>query len=218
MALNVKDKAQSFASLGSSAVDKITDALLSVANSKLAELIGGELYAKYSKPITADTISSITLGSRTMITISSAHYRRTGSYVYLYGIIDNGLWQLNGRHEIEYVEGSGALSFYIDIDTSSYENVAYTSGGKVIDGIVDEIQDAEAFLLLWYLIPTCIDIKKGDIGVIPQTIEYGEGNATKSFMDELDKLANGFYEKAISIIKKNLGDGDTSDRPVIVAI
>lgn len=218
MAETVTTKAQAFASLGPDAVTKITTNLLARANYKLSELLGAELYAKYSAPVTADTISSITLGSKTTITISSAHYRRTGSYVRIYDIVDNGLWQLNGRHKIEYVEGSGALSFYVDIDTSDYEEVAYTSGGKVIDGIVDEIQDAEAFILLWYLLPGLVDIKLGDVGVMPNTVEYGDGNITKSLMDELNKLANGFYNKAIEIINKNRGNGSTGGDTIIMAI
>lgn len=218
MAETVTTKAQSFASLGTSATAKITANLLARANSMLAGLLGGELYAKYSAPQTADTISAIELGSTTKITISSAHFRRTGSYVGISGIDDDGLWQLNGRHKIEYVEGSVGTEFTIAIDSSDYESVAYTSGGEVIDGIWDEIQDAEAYLLLSILIPACVDIKKGDIGVIPQTVEWGEGNATKAYIDEINKFAQGFYDEAIEIIRKNIGDGDANSEIIIVAI
>lgn len=215
--MSVTTKATAFASLGTRATAKITATLLSIANKKLAKLLGGELYSKYSASATADIISAIELGSTTKIIISSAHFRRSGSFVGISGITDNGLWQLNGRHQIDYVDGSSATKFTIPINSSDYESVAYTSGGEVIDGIWDEIEDAEAYLLLSVLIPACIDITPGDIGVIPNTQQWGEGSATKSYFDELQKYANRFYNMAVSIIQSNVGDGESSDGVLIIA-
>ena len=218
MAETVTTKAQSFASLGDRAVAKITTNLLNRANSKMYELLGGELYAKYSQAPSEDYITAITLGNPTKITIESAHFRRTGSYVGISGIEDDGLWQLNGRHKIEYVEGSGATEFNIAIDSSDYESVAYTSGGSVVDGVWDELQDAEAYILLSYLIPTLIDIAKGDLGVMPEVVQWGEGNVTLSYVDELNKLANMYYNQAMTIVLKNKGDGSTDNDAIIITV
>ena len=213
----LKTRAIALASLGVNAVTKITDPLENRATSKFANLLGYEQFAKYSVPQTADTITAIEFGSTTKITINSAHYRYSGSYVYISGIINDGLWRLNGRHKITYVEGSSATQFTIPIDSSNYESVAYTSGGEVVDGIWSELLDAEAYLLLWYLIPACIDIKDGDFGVINQTKEWGEGSATNGYMDEIEKVAQNFYDKALEIIMKNKGDGDSSNEGLIIA-
>ena len=194
MADTVKSKAIEFATLGNKPVEKITANLLIRANRKLKSFIPADIYAQYSasSAIAADVISAIELGTTTKITIASANYRTDGSYVYISGIIDKGLYGLNGRHILSHVVGSGGLIYTIDVDTSLYEGCAYTSGGTMIDSIWDALQNAEAYVLLSLLIPTCIDVKIGDIGVLPENTEWGQGNTKESKIYQLQSLSDWY--------------------------
>ena len=220
MADTVKSKAIEFATLGEKAIEKITDNLLFRANRKLESLIPNDIYAEYSvsSGISADTITSIELGKETTFTISTPNYRKEGSFVYISGIIDKGLYGLNGKHEISPVVGSEGSKFTIDIDTSQYEGCSYTSGGTVVDAVWEAIQDAEAYVLLSLLIPTCIDIKIGDIGVLPSNSEWGQGNTQESKVYELQKLSSWYMDMALEVINGSIGDGINGDIVSIIAI
>jgi len=207
---NVIDKANSLASLGGNAKDFLRANITFLDNAKveLRGEIGDPLYYKWKANYASnDTILSITLGTKTLITLSSSHYRHDESYVYLYDIVDNGLFILNGRHKTEYVSDT---SFYIDVDTTYAD--AYTSGGKAVDAVWNELKMSLAWLLLYYALPSLIDIKEGDHSVVLAVYrQFGEGNANPSIHDAIDWLRGVFYNNALKLVRKNVGDGTGSD-------
>ena len=201
----VATKAQAFATLGDRSVAKITDALELAANRKFKKLVTSSIYYQYSNAVVPEDISAITFGEKTIITIASSNYRSTGTFVAMSGITDVGLWAFNGRHEIEAIDDT---SFYVDIDTSAFVGTAYTSGGTVCEFIRTELEDAEAYILLSDLIIASIDITKGDVGVIPNSSNFTQENTTKNSIENIYKLAGGFFKKAKDLIEANVGDGD----------
>jgi len=213
--MSIITKAQKFASLSSTAIAKINPSLYKRANRMLAGLIDGELYAKYSAPVSAVTIDSIDVGSPTYINFGSAsRFRRDGIYVKLAGLTDNGLYQLNGRHKITYISDT---KISVEVDTTYAD--AYTSGGTVIEAIMDELEDAEAYLLLYILIPALKEIKEGDHGAIfPTVIQWGEGSVNISDTYEIEKVRKWFYDMAIAAIRKNTGSGMVDDHIIVIGI
>lgn len=213
--MSVLTKAQHLASLSDKAVEKINPTLMKSANKMLAGLISGELYAKYSTPVTAVTIDSIDIGSPTYINFASAsRFRRDGIYLKFAGLTNNGLYQLNDRHLITYISNT---RISVDIDTTNAD--AYTSGGTVIEAVMDEIEEAEAYLLLYILIPSLKKIAEGDHGVIlPNSLEWDGGSVNLSVIDEVEKVRNWFYDMAILAIRKNVGSGLVDDHVMVIGI
>jgi len=204
---NVMDQAFSLASLGENAKTflRTNKYFLDNAKVEIRGLIGDPLYYNWKANYdSSDDISSITLGTKTLITLTSDHYREDDSYVYIYGITDNGLFGLNGRHKIEYASDA---SFYVDVDTTYAD--AYTSGGEVVDATWNELKLALAWLILYFALPSLVDIKEGDHSVVLATYrQFGEGNARPSTERAIDWLQAKFKDNAMKLIGKNIGSGD----------
>lgn len=212
--MSIITKAQRFASLSQTAIDTINPSIFKRANRMLEHMLDSELYAKYIASVSAVSVISVDLGSPTTITTVSSRFRRDGIFLKFAGFTDDGLYQINGRHEILYVSDSG---FTIDIDTTNAD--AYTSGGTVIEAVMDELEDAEAYLLLYVLLPSLIDIKKGNAGVIlPSAIEWGGGSVAITDSDELNKVRAFFHSMAITAIQNNIDDGKVPNLVQIIGV
>jgi hypothetical protein len=202
-------------SVGATALTKITDTVfVKRAKMKLRSLIGYPMYTKWiqgTQPA-ADTISAITAGTQTLITMSASHFRRDGDYVTLDGLVDDGLWILNGRHQITYQSDT---AFYVDVDTTDADT--YTSGGSVIDAIWADLDYALAYLIMYFALPQLIDVKDGDFGVILIVYQqYGDGKADPpDTLDMIKELQQIFLDNAQEIANENIEAGGNFDTQII---
>ena len=203
----IKDIVQTIATLGTGAIAKIDTDILALANKSMEKAMSGELFKMYTEQPSADTILSITKGTPTLITMAASHYRRTGSYVFISGINDNGLMILNGKKKIIY---ESATQFYVDGVNTDSDADDYTSGGKVVDADWEDLERAEAYFVLYHLIPAIQDIKLENEGavIMVKSKEWGGGSYEPSTLQELKLLANWFKKRANEIVNRYAGNGD----------
>lgn len=204
--MSIKTIVQTLATLGDEATAKIDTEILALANKSMKKAMSGELFQKYTDQPNADTISSIAKGTPTLIAMSASHYRKTGSYVFISGISNNGLMTLNGKHRITYYS---ATEFYVDEINTDTDADNYTSGGEVVDADWSDLKKAEAYFVLYHLIPAIQDIKIDSEGavIMMKGKEWG-GSYTPATLEEIKLLANWFKKRALEIVNCYTGDGE----------
>jgi len=214
--MSVTTKVHKIATLGADASSKLAS-VLDEANRMMKYTMRADLYEQYAQyggtsggtsldqSSLNDTISAIEVGTTTKITLDSTNPRQAGDEVTISGVRDKGLYRLNGRQSILSVEDGSTYNFDIDTEDAS----AYTSGGLIYEVLLDDLETAEANFAVYQLITAIKDIKEGDIGIIPTSKSWGDGNYNPADIKEINRLRDWFYNNAVQICEYH-NSGNTS--------